>query len=73
MKQYSFPKKVLIIAEIGVNHNGSEKLAYKMIDKAKTCGADIVKFQLFKTDKFQVMRFVKGEIVVENDGEQGMV
>ena len=56
MKQYRFPKKVLIIAEIGVNHNGSEKLAYKMIDKAKACGADIVKFQLFKTDKLIIKK-----------------
>ena len=38
-------KKVLIIAEAGVNYNGSLELAYKMVDKAKEAGADIVKFQ----------------------------
>ena len=29
--------------------------------------------KLFKTDKFQVMKFTKGEVIVENNGEQGMV
>lgn len=37
--------KVLIIAEAGVNHNGSLELAYKMVDVAKKAGADIIKFQ----------------------------
>ena len=37
--------KVLIIAEAGVNYNGSLELAYKMVDEAKRAGADIVKFQ----------------------------
>lgn len=38
-------EKTLIIAEIGVNHNGDIQLAKKMIDSAKEAGADIVKFQ----------------------------
>ena len=38
---------VLIIAEIGVNHNGNMDTAYKLIDMAALCNADIVKFQLF--------------------------
>ena len=37
--------KPLIIAELGINHNGSLKLAKKIIDSAKTCGAEIVKHQ----------------------------
>lgn len=41
----------LVIAEIGVNHNGNMQLAKKMINAAKEAGADIVKFQAFKTDK----------------------
>ena len=44
-------EKVLIIAEIGVNHNGSLIKAKSLIKKAKICGADLVKFQLYKTDK----------------------
>ena len=38
-------KKVLVIAEAGVNHNGDFNLAKKMVDKAKEAGADIIKFQ----------------------------
>ena len=37
--------KTLIIAEAGVNHNGSLETAMKLADTAKACGADIVKFQ----------------------------
>lgn len=38
-------KKTLIIAEAGVNHNGSLSLAKEMVDVAVECGVDIVKFQ----------------------------
>lgn len=41
----------LVIAEAGVNHNGDENLAFELIDIAKSAGADIVKFQLFKAEK----------------------
>ncbi|HHX8795215.1 TPA: N-acetylneuraminate synthase [Enterococcus faecium] len=43
--------EVYVIAEIGVNHNGSLDLALESIDKAKECGANAVKFQTFKTNK----------------------
>ena len=43
--------KVFIIAEAGVNHNGSLELAKKLIDVAVESGADAVKFQTFKADK----------------------
>ena len=44
-------KKTIIIAEAGVNHNGSLELAYKLINEAKKSGADYVKFQSFKADR----------------------
>ena len=40
--------KTIIIAEIGVNHNGNVVLAKKLIDLAKKSGANYVKFQTFK-------------------------
>lgn len=43
-------KKVFIIAEAGVNHNGSIELAKKLIDVASESGADAVKFQTFKAE-----------------------
>ena len=43
--------KVFIIAEAGVNHNGSINLAKKLIDVASESGADAVKFQTFKAEK----------------------
>lgn len=42
--------KVIIIAEAGVNHNGSVELAKKMIDVAAEAKADMIKFQSFKTE-----------------------
>lgn len=44
-------KKVLIIAEAGVNHNGDLEIAKKLIEAAAAAGADYVKFQTFKADK----------------------
>jgi len=43
--------QVLIIAEAGVNHNGSIDTAKKLIDAAAEAGVDYVKFQTFKADK----------------------
>lgn len=41
----------IIIAEAGVNHNGSVKLAKQMIEEAAKAGADYIKFQTFKPEK----------------------
>lgn len=43
-------RKVLVIAEAGVNHNGNINTALKMIDVAKQSGADIIKFQTAKPE-----------------------
>lgn len=44
-------KKTIIIAEAGVNHNGSVELAKQLIDAAAAAGADYVKFQTFNAKK----------------------
>jgi len=46
-----FTKKIIFIAEIGLNHNGDLKLAEEMIIKAAEAGADAVKFQTFIPEK----------------------
>jgi len=42
--------KTLIIAEAGVNHNGSLNAAKKLSDAAVNAGADLLKFQTFKVE-----------------------
>lgn len=44
-------KRITIIAEVGVNHNGDPETAKKLVKTAKECGADIVKFQTFQVEK----------------------
>ena len=44
-------KKILVIAEAGVNHNGSLERAKKLVDIASYAGANIIKFQTFKTEE----------------------
>jgi N,N'-diacetyllegionaminate synthase len=43
-------ERVLIVAEAGVNHRGSEMIAIKLIDSALLAKADVVKFQLYKPE-----------------------
>jgi len=43
-------KKVFVIAEAGVNHNGSMEIAKQLIAVAAMAGVDAVKFQAFKAD-----------------------
>ena len=50
---------VIIIAEAGVNHNGSIDLAKKLIDAAVNAGVDFVKFQTFKADNLVIQKSKK--------------
>lgn len=42
---------VIIIAEAGVNHNGSLEMAKQLVDEAVNAGADYIKFQTFRSEK----------------------
>lgn len=52
-------EKTYIIAEAGVNHNGSLETAKRMIDVAVSAGVEAVKFQFFKTDKLVTRDAIK--------------
>lgn len=57
-------RKTFIIAEAGLNHNGSIEIAKKLIDNAKKTNCDAIKFQSFLPDS-RVSKFVKSEKYAE--------
>lgn len=61
-------EKCLIIAEAGVNHNGRLDLALELCDAAKKTGADVVKFQTWKTEKIITQNVSQAEYQVANTG-----
>ena len=61
-------KHVYIIAEAGVNHNGSLENAKKLVLVAKNAGVDAVKFQTFNTDNLVTKTAMKAEYQVNNTG-----
>ena len=62
--------RALIIAEAGVNHNGSIEIAKKLVDTAKECGADIVKFQTAKLDSLASKHAQMAEYQKKNTGTE---
>jgi N,N'-diacetyllegionaminate synthase len=61
--------KTFIIAEAGVNHNGSVEIAKRMIEVAKECGADAIKFQTFKAEEVVSKYAPKAEYQKQTTGE----
>lgn len=61
-------KRVLIIAEAGVNHNGDINIAKELVREAKRCGADIVKFQTFNPRKLASRHAVMADYQKKNIG-----
>lgn len=66
---------VIVIAEAGVNHNGSIEIAKQLVDKAAEAGADLIKFQTFKSEKLVAKyasqaEYQKRNIGKENDDSQ---
>ena len=57
-----------IIAEAGVNHNGSLDMAIEMVDVAAAAGADAVKFQTFKAEKMIAVNAPKAGYQMESTG-----
>lgn len=61
--------RTLIIAEAGVNHNGSMVNAFKLIDAAVEAGVDFVKFQTFKSEKLVSKNAQKAQYQKVNTGK----
>jgi N-acetylneuraminate synthase len=68
--------KVFIVAEIGCNHNGKFELAKKMIEIAKECGVDAVKFQTFNAvkliSKFAPKAEYQKKVTLKNESQLDM-
>lgn len=61
-------KKCLIIAEAGVNHNGNLDIALKLCDAAENAGADVIKFQTWKTEKIITKSVKQADYQIKNTG-----
>lgn len=63
-------KKVFIIAEAGVNHNGSLDLAKEMVKAAARAEVDAIKFQTFKAETLVTKHAVKAAYQIKTSGRQ---
>lgn len=63
-------RKTLIIAEAGVNHNGSLEMARKLVDAAVLAGVDIVKFQTFNVDAITSTHAEMADYQKKNTGNE---
>ena len=64
-------ERILVIAEAGVNHNGSLDRARRLIEAAVAAGADVVKFQTFKAEKVAARNAPKAAYQRTATGEAG--
>ena len=64
------PNNAYIIAEAGVNHNGSLEAAKKMVAVASACGCDAVKFQTFRAERLVSAGAPKCSYQVETTGAE---
>lgn len=69
MESMNSSRHVIIIAEAGVNHNGSMEMARQLIDAAAEAGVDYVKFQTFKADKLVTRAARQAEYQKRNIGD----
>jgi len=69
MQELFQSNRCFIIAEAGVNHNGSLELAKKLIDKAKEAGADAIKFQTFRAENLVTKDAPKANYQINNTGD----
>lgn len=63
--------RTLVIAEAGVNHNGSRELALELVDVAADAGADVVKFQTFNAGQLVTATAEKAVYQVANTRDDG--
>lgn len=70
-------KKTYIIAEAGINHNGSLKKAYELIKNSKLIGADAIKFQTFISEnvvtKYAPKAKYQKKLTNKNESQLGMI